>query len=785
MKKLTSKIVTKVIAIVLSMTMLVGLAGCGDQNTVSGDTPEYVYVPTYATLPKGSENGYTEVIQFTNDTLYYSVNEYDPEAGMYQNSYYSLDAKAEKIEPVKLDINTDGLELNNVMKTIITDDGGLMMLNATYKELGMVEMDGYSYMEYDYNNPVFELIKVDATGNVVFRNDMTQYMSNVSSEYGIYIQYMESDINGNVVLSDGEQVIWAFDKDGNFLFTAPVGSWLNGMGRSKDGDLYISFHDSTSGSVVLKKVDMQTKSLGEALKNLPMSFYDSPMPGLNEDFLLKASSDIYEYDIETQTSEKLLSLMDCDVQGDYADIIAPMSDGRIFVYYRDWSTNEEGVVVLTKTPSSEVVQKTAITLGCMGVSQSLQTSIIKFNKSSAEYRINIKDYAEELYNSSDITDWEQAYNDMITRMNNDILTGNSVDLLALDSSMNTQLFAAKGMFEDLNPYLEKSTKLNREDIVESVLKAYTMNDKLVAIPTSFAIETLVGPSSVVGDEMGWTMAEMLETAKNMPEGSKIMEEMSRTYLLQILLMGSLNDYINWETGECNFTSEEFLGVLELVKDYPAEMTYDEDAPSWPELVKENKIMLTNLSMYDTGNYLVTEEIFGGPITCIGFPNSSGSNGAIMQGTDAIALCAGSKNKEAAWAFLEEYISAPNERYSWNFPSLKSSLQAMMDEAMVPNYMYDENGEIQYDENGEPMQYDKGGYGWGNSNDIYYIYAATQEQVDNMMELINSTTTLMSYDTQLIAIIQEEAEPFFAGAKSAAECAEIIQGRIQLYVDETR
>lgn len=785
MKKFTRRCVTKFIATVLLIGMVAGLTGCGDKGNTNPDMPEFVYVPSYVTLPKGSENGYTDVLQFSNNTLYYMSSEYDPEEMKYTTKYYAIDAAADKIEPKELLINTDAVETNNVMSTFLTDDGGVMLLNATYKELGMVEMDGYSYMEYDYNNPLYELIKVTADGTVLFQKNITEQLSNANSEYGLYIQYMEMDKDGNVVLSDGENMIWVYDKEGNFLFYAPVSSWLNGIGKDKAGDLYISFYDDSSNGTVLQKVDMQAKKLGDIFKNLPVNFYGAPMPGLNKDFLLKSSSDIYEYDIATQTSEKLLSLLDCDVQGDYVDIIAPLEDGRIFVYYQDWSTDDKGVVLLTKTPSSEVQQKTILTLGCLGTSQSLQTAIINFNKTNLEYRINIKDYAEQLYNSNDITDWEQAYQDIITRMNNDILTGNAPDMLALDVNMNLSLFASKGVFEDLNSYLESSTVLNKDDLVESVVKAYTLNDKLIAIPKNFTIETLVAPASIVGEEMGWTMAEMLETAKNMPEGSKIMEEMSRQYLLQILLTGSMNDFIDWETGKCNFTGEEFLGVLEIVKDYPAEIQYDEDAPTWPELVRDGKILLSNMSMYDTGNYLVTKAVFNGPITCIGFPNSSGSNGALMSGMDAVAISAKSKNKEAAWAFLESFLSSRNDRYSWNYPTSKADLQAMMDEAMVINYMYDENGEIQYDENGEPMQYDKGGYGWGNSDEIYYIYAATQEEVDDMMELINSTTTLASYDTQLLAIIQEEAEPFFVGQKSATECAEIIQGRIQVYVDETR
>lgn len=785
MKKFTKKTITKLIAVTMTLAMLTGLAGCGKQEDVVSDVPEFVYVADYVNLPSGSENSYTEIISFSNDTMYYKVNEFNQEKMMYEEVYYSLDVTADKVQPQVFAAGENDVYAGNVMKTMICEDGSLVKILSTYAELGMVEVDGYSYMEYDYEHPQFEIVKNAADGSEVFRKDITEYLNSVNSEYGIYIQHADMDKDGNIIVTEGEQMIWIFDKDCNFVGQIPVNGWINGFGKSKDGDVYISQYDDSAMGYVLQKVDVQTKRLGESCKNLPSSFYGSPMPGIEKDFLLRSGNDVYEYEIATQTAEKLFSLMDSDIMGDYVEIIAPLKDGRIFVYYRDWSSGETAIVRLTKTPSSEVPQKVTLTLGVMGTSQSLQTAIIKFNKSNPNYRINIIDYYEELYNSTDVVDWENAYNDMITRINNEILTGKSTDMLAIDSSMNLKLFAAKGVFEDLSTYFESSKSLKREDLVESVLKAYTINDSLVAIPKSFMIETLVAPTEVVGEEMGWTMAEMLEVAKNMPEGSKIMEDMGRDYMLQLLLMGSMDEFIDWETGKCNFTGEQFLGVLELVKDYPAEMDYSEDAPSWPELVRDNKILVSNLTMTDAGNFQIMEEVFGKPVTCIGFPNSQGTNGALLRGMDAIAICSGSKNKDAAWQFIESFLTTENERYSWYFPSTKAGVDAVMEEAMVINYMYDENGEIQYDENGEVMQYDKGGYGWGNSNEIYYIYAATQEQVDKMMELINSTTTLASSDMQLLSIVQEEAAPFFDGKKSAKECADIIQGRIQTYVDETR
>ena len=50
---------------------------------------------------------------------------------------------------------------------------------------------------------------------------------------------------------------------------------------------------------------------------------------------------------------------------------------------------------------------------------------------------------------------------------------NCPDILDL-SGLNIKQLAAKGVFEDLNGYLEKSEKLSREDFLENILEAYTL-----------------------------------------------------------------------------------------------------------------------------------------------------------------------------------------------------------------------------------------------------------------------------------------------------------------------
>lgn len=45
--------------------------------------------------------------------------------------------------------------------------------------------------------------------------------------------------------------------------------------------------------------------------------------------------------------------------------------------------------------------------------------------------------------------------------------------------------------------------------------------------------------------------------------------------------------------------------------------------------------------------------------------------------------------------------------------------------------------------------------------------------------------MRDYDSDIYAIIDEEAQAYFAGSRSLDDTATIIQNRVQLYIDEKR
>ncbi|MBR6617908.1 MAG: hypothetical protein IKL00_08590 [Oscillospiraceae bacterium] len=78
---------------------------------------------------------------------------------------------------------------------------------------------------------------------------------------------------------------------------------------------------------------------------------------------------------------------------------------------------------------------------------------------------------------------------------------------------------------------------------------------------------------------------------------------------------------------------------------------------------------------------------------------------------------------------------------------------------------------------------------GRSDAEYYdnmgwkIYPLTQEERDNLEDYIRSCDTVMTMNENVVNIVLEEAEMYFAGDLSAEDAAKRIQSRTEILVSE--
>ena len=104
--------------------------------------------------------------------------------------------------------------------------------------------------------------------------------------------------------------------------------------------------------------------------------------------------------------------------------------------------------------------------------------------------------------------------------------------------------------------------------------------------------------------------------------------------------------------------------------------------------------------------------------------------------------------------------------------------------MTPKYLKDANGNYLLDENGEKRQEPRASW-FDENGEQHSIYAMTQEQADEILEIISTCTKVASYDTSIYNIVYEQAQGFFAGQKTVDDVARLIQSKAMIYVNEQR
>ena len=799
----------RILALVLAAVMLLALAACGkdgEQGSTPGTTketpaPEFVYTSSYKTLSTGA-NGMNAQL-FTEDG-FYSVEsekvgekehdqpaEYEGQYDIYEQVIYFVGfdgnrTKLENYEPIRPDSDTEGHDYGSYISALIQgQDGQLITLDNTWDNwndapegVEMYSDEWYNYYQYEEH---YYFRVLDATGKELSRSEL-----NVNTADGGYFSpySMIAGENGTVICCCDQGVIGFDPATGEQLFTIEMSNYPDKLIRLTDGRVVVSNWGENGNQLTV--VDVAAKSLGE---NIPFDgdTYNTVSGSGDYDLYFTSGTNFYGYKLETQEKTKLFNWISCDVNNDNLSGFAVNAEGQILGLINTWDSNYENctceLVTISKQPYDPSTEKTVLTLATQYVNWNDRDTIIKFNRNSDKYRIEVLDYSE--YNT------EEDYEAGLTKLKTEIMAGNLPDIICLNG-LDGSLLSAKGLIVDLYPYMDADSEFSRDDFFPNVLKAVEENGKLYSTVGSFYIQTVAGASSVVGTEPGWTYADLEAALATMPEGCEPFDHYTtRDDILQTSLMLDMDDYVNWSTGECNFDSQQFIDLLNFANKFPAEFDWDnyewsDEDDSWNRIAQGKQMLISaNLSDFDS-SILQYQTIFGGDVddvTFIGFPTNNGV-GSMLGIDSGYAITKNCKDPEAAWQFLRSFFTEDFQKGLWNFPSNKNAFNAKLKEAMTPEYMTDGEGNYILDENGNKIEQSQGGFGWGDGA-MVEIYAMTQEQADKLMELIESTEKVANYDSAIYDIVTEQAAAFFAGQKSAEEVAKLVQSKANIFVNEQR
>ena len=837
----------RIFALLLAALMIVGLfAGCSkdktkdpgktdpgnsliDQTKPSQTTAKYAYKADYLdlTMPDGVQ--YLNQICAAGTTLYASVGiqgeeitNTDPTTGETW-SYYNTRLAMLTIDPdTGVCTELTNLELPEVPEgaegsvdcynMIGSDDGTLWMLVNVYATQYELPDDFDPNTDSKWNYPSTDingsyLMHVAADGSTIASLDLSD-TNNEDNEDGMSgnLSSFAVDAAGNLYVSDYNN-IYVLDAEGNVQFKLD-GSQYNGslyrLNAQQVGVMWYNYTDDVNAAdengQYFVPIDLETKDWGEKVK-LPSNVW-SIFPGDDAyDFYYAYNNNIYGYAAKTDTKEKLVDWLACDVDTNNMSGYAMLSDSRVAALMQDWNTDPTTyqLIVLHRVDASEIKEKKVLTLACMYLDWNLRSMIVEYNKTNDEYRINVVDYSE--YATDD------DYNAGVTKLTTEIISGSVPDIF-LTSNLPIDKYAAKGVIADLNTFMDGGNGLSRDYFVPQVMSALEKDGKLYELPTSFSVQTAYALSSIASQYDTWNVAAVQDAMTQLQEGATVFSNgWTKNTALSNCLSRNLSAFVDWTTGKCEFDSEAFQQLLAFCNSFPAETSDGDGAIAYASSadiavddamwdsdatrITNGKQLMSTIGMYSFDSYIWNVYAIRDKITFTGYPTEDGS-GSSFELQMPMAISSVTKYPDAAWDFVCSIIKKMNtideNNYYYGFPISQAAFDAEMTDIMTEQYQLDENGEqVDWDGDGEPDKAIRGSYETMENGETVYkdVYALTQEDIDQILGVINSTRSVYDYDQEILDIITDEVAAYFAGDKDVQTTASMIQSRVNLYVQEQR
>lgn len=647
------------------------------------------------------------------------------------------------------------------------------------------------------DSPEYFLAFFDSEGKKQFRQNISGQMG---TEPLVSVSGISVDGKGRIYISDSSH-IWLYSSEGEYHGTVDLDAQsdtvLRLAGTDREGEIYAAGRSRAGYELI--KIDFDRKKAGPVYNNLNIGNGICIFgPGIEKDFLVSDGTSLYEYDLRSKSLEKLFEWMDFNINGDslqslgfFSGIAAAAGKdnmtGEYFLARRtarsDAAASEDSAGAASDSPQ----EKREIVLATLSLQNDryLKDAVYRFNKASKDWHITIKEYGTpsgdlgERYERWTMDEWSAA----VSRLNADLVSDHCPDIVDL-TDINIEVLAQKGMFLDLGACLDESDVLSREDYPANILEACTYQGRLLGIPKHFSVTSVMAHASDVGTEQGWTLEELIAYGTAHP-GAELFEEADRSEIMNYCMSFYESFFVDMEKGECHFDSPEFKNLLEFARSFPHKK---ENAPgefvSLPVKISNRDVLLDKPFLTRFGCLQYQDAVFENDGVWIGFPTPDKTPGHALHFSSVYAVTSRSLAAEGAWEFIEGYLLA---EYDYGtFPSRRQELQELVDSYLENER--DSNGELVLDDDGQPIPLIRTGGtisytdGWS-----YKYHRDTPEEIGEVLAILAAARRPDTFHGNgfIMLIINEEAEAFYNNQKSLDETVDIIQRRIQNYVDENK
>lgn len=632
---------------------------------------------------------------------------------------------------------------------------------------GFFDEETYNYSEKSvlYNFTKGKAEDISYITNKMADTASLDYATYTDSGYMIAVDYDYTGTSNLYIAKDGEFI-------GEFNLSSMVTGY-DGLARCyTKGDSIVVECINSSRMYVNFIIDTNTITASVENTDIEVPTY------ISETW----KSDYYDEDgnlveIETDGIHKGDELI-CDFANTYCNpaflklgSIVDVSDDHyaVVIRFNNLADHKNRIFFVTfdKASSNPNAGKTILTAGFTGeLELTLGTAISEFNKTNPDYYVLAKSYnvsEDDVSNDKLEVNKNLSTTAIITnQLMIDMLNGDGPDILI--NTANYSQFNNDKFLMDLSSFVDE--EFTEGVLFDNVIEASKTNGKLYQLPTTFAVNGIIMDAKNANGKVGFTFDEFgsyVSDACNgnnplAPAGGRI-EAFDSIYYPMAELMYD-------DKGNVDMKNGVFEQIASYCMDNIGEKQTGFVAPSngmESASVRLNSFVSLNCIIpYLFANPMKTDLAF------TGIPSTDGRGPSIVA-TSSVAVSTSCCDEDGAKAFVKSLLT--NE---------KNYEQVLENPILVSAAITTSNNLIGSYNNNYEMQLEMSTPSQLNAMGIYYYDPAL---IDEYIAILKTANCTVAVDMNIMVIINEEIQAYFAGQKSIDDVIDIIQNRAQTVVDE--
>lgn len=546
-------------------------------------------------------------------------------------------------------------------------------------------------------------------------------------------------VKEDLFLLYGNNKIFFIDNHGESLSesVSPEGTFQKVM-ADREGNVYISMYEGEKQSASLSQIDLEAKCLLESKE----------IPGVgvqlgkweDEELLVYDTNYIYIFHYKNGISRPLVNLKTANINvANIQGIFQRNGDITLLSMRGSSGKSPVNIICFSKEPKTNSMQvgKERVKIYLHAEENFLKYGdaaemIETFNEENAEYELVVKNFGENL---------------------NLVLASQEKPDMILTSDYLAEAMIEEGYLLDLTSYINNSNRFGVEDIRSEIYNAMNKNGKIHLLPYEYSFSALAVKATQAEPGIGWTVDGFLTWIEEHP-GVVSDSLASWEAILTVCLQAGIDSYVDWEQSSCCFDGKEFKQLLERTK----QIHIEKDSNPWitEETDLSGKTVITQ--KYIKGGYEVAQVsiVFGEEATLKGYPSGDGKP-VTFTSVRGLGILSTSEYKEGAFAFLEHaFCFYPEDGGGSCLYVHKDNFERGMEDAGKIIIAHTD---------GEPPRY------------------MAENEAAILREAAACAVLMRSEVYDIIPLIFSEVTPYYRNEKSIDETCDVIQNRVQLYLDE--